>query len=234
MTTTMSVLVIEDDAQIQRYLRALLEGQGYRVFGAETGAQGISQAAMHQPELILLDLGLPDQDGLEVTRQLREWTTTPIIVISARGLEESKITALDLGADDYLTKPFGSGELLARLRVAWRHRQRVQAGSTGAEEPLLEVAALRLDLSKRSLTRDGEEIALTPTEYKLICLLMRHAGRVLTHRVILREVWGPGQSMHHHYVRVHMANLRRKIEHDPAQPHYILTETGVGYRMIEG
>jgi two-component system KDP operon response regulator KdpE len=222
-----TVLLVEDDPKMRAFLRALIEGNGYALVLAETGAQGITAAATHTPDVILLDLGLPDVDGLEVTARLREWTQTPIVVISARGLEGAKVKALDAGADDYLTKPFGSGELLARLRVALRHAARMQ-GEGGA---VFEVDALRVDLATRVVTLGGEPVSLTATEYKLLAYMARHAGRVLTHRQILVEVWGPAAASRAHYVRVHMANLRAKIEADTTQPRYLLTEVGVGYRL---
>jgi two-component system KDP operon response regulator KdpE len=184
--------------------------------------------ASHNPELILLDLGLPDCDGLDLTRRMREWTRVPIIVISARGREDDKVEALDAGADDYLTKPFGMGELLARMRVALRHARQAQ---TQDALQVIELGNLRIDLARREVLQDGHEIHLTPTEYKLLTLLARHAGKVLTHRQILKEVWGPAYGAQTHYVRVHMAELRKKIEGDPARPTLIITEPGVGYRM---
>ncbi|MCA9636728.1 MAG: response regulator [Myxococcales bacterium] len=222
------ILVIEDEVPMRRFLRALVAGHGLRVVEAASGEEGIALAASHAPDVILLDLGLPGVDGLEVTRRIREWSETPIIVISARGLEEDKVRALDLGADDYLTKPFGASELLARLRVALRH-----AGRRAAEgaDPRFVLGDLEVDLAARVVRVRGEEVHLTPIEYRLLALLVRHAGRVLTHRHFLREIWGPGASGQDHYVRVHMSQLRRKIEEDPAQPRYVITETGVGYRL---
>jgi two-component system KDP operon response regulator KdpE len=185
-------------------------------------------ATSHNPEVVLLDLGLPDRDGLDVTRELRGWSRVPIIVLSARGREEDKVDALDAGADDYLTKPFGVMELLARLRVALRHARQI---GEGAETPVIELDALRIDLARREVRIDGALVHLTPTEYRILALLAQHAGRVLTHRQILKEVWGPTYLEQHHYVRVHMAQLRRKIERDPARPKWIVTEPGVGYRL---
>ncbi|MEZ4382521.1 MAG: response regulator [Nannocystaceae bacterium] len=223
-----TVLVIEDEQPMRRFLRALVAGHGLRIIEASTGAEGISLAASHGPDVILLDLGLPDMDGLEVTARIREWTQTPIIVLSARGLEEDKVSALDLGADDYLTKPFGAAELLARLRVALRH---ARLHSSEPDDATFRVGELEVDLAARRVRIRGDEVHLTPLQYKLLAYLVRHAGRVLTHRQILKEVWGPGSTSQDHYVRVYMAQLRRKLEDDPAQPRYLLTETGVGYRL---
>jgi two-component system, OmpR family, KDP operon response regulator KdpE len=222
-----SILVIEDEAAMRRFLRVSLESSGYRWLEATSGREGLSLAAARNPELVLLDLGLPDQDGIDVTARLREWATMPIIVISARGQEEDKVRALDAGADDYLTKPFGVNELLARIRVALRHAR----GAGGPLAPVLEFGALKLDLDRREVFVDGKEVHLTPIEYKLLALLAKHAGKVLTHRQILKDVWGPNQSEHTHYVRVHMAELRKKIEANPARPVFLATEPGVGYRL---
>ncbi len=222
-----TILVIEDEAAMRRFLRVSLESSGYRWVEADSGREGLTQAAARNPDLVLLDLGLPDQDGIEVTARLREWAKMPIIVISARGQEEDKVRALDAGADDYLTKPFGVNELLARIRVALRHAH----GAAGPSSPVLEIGGLKLDLERREVFVDGREVHLTPIEYKLLVLLAKHAGKVLTHRQILKEVWGPNQSEHTHYVRVHMAELRKKIEANPARPVYLATEPGVGYRL---
>jgi two-component system, OmpR family, KDP operon response regulator KdpE len=219
------VLVVEDEAQVRRFLRAALSSRGYRVVEATTMREGEQLATSHNPDVYLLDLGLPDGDGVDLARRLREWTKAPIVVLSARGREEDKVNALDAGADDYLTKPFGVNELLARLRVALRHAQ------PGAAEPsVIEAGPLRIDLARREVTVDGREVRLTPTEYRLLALLGRHAGKVLTHRQILREVWGPNAT-EAHYVRVQMAELRKKIESDPARPRLLVTEPGVGYRL---
>ena len=221
------VLVVEDEAQMRRFLRAALGANGFRIVEAETAAQALALAPSHNPEMILLDLGLPDGDGLDVTRRLREWSTAPIIVLSARGREEDKVTALDAGADDYLTKPFGTGELLARMRVALRH-----AANAGPAAPqVIEAGRIKIDLTARLVTLDGDEVHLTPTEYKVLSLLARHAGKVLTHRQILRDVWGPGAVEQTHYVRVQMAELRKKLERDGARPAVLITEPGVGYRL---
>ncbi len=222
------ILLIEDEPPIRRFLRASLPTQGYHLEEATTGEEGLLQAAMRRPDVIILDLGLPDIDGLEVTKRLREWTATPIIVLSARGREDDKIAALDAGADDYLTKPFGLGELLARLRVALRHAARAP-GEEG--EPVFRVGDLRVDLVRRQVWVAEEEVHLTPNEYKLLTTLVQHAGKVLTHRQLLREVWGPGYAEENHYLRVYMGQLRHKLEKEPARPRYLLTEPGVGYRL---
>ena len=221
------VLVIEDEPQMLRFLRPALEGHGYRMIEATTGRDGITQASTRSPDVVLLDLGLPDVDGLEVTGRIREWSRVPIVVISARGREEDKVAALDAGADDYVTKPFGVRELLARLRVALRHTTQVD----GAESSRLEFGPLAIDLEKRRVTRDGETIHLTPIEYRLLVELARNPGKVLTHSHLLRQVWGPGYVQQSHYLRVYMAQLRHKIEKDPARPALLVTETGVGYRL---
>ena len=224
------VLIVEDEAQMRRFLRATLGAHGYRLLEAETAAEAHLLATSHNPALVLLDLGLPDAEGIDVTRKLREWATMPIIVISARGREGDKVEALDAGADDYLTKPFGVGELLARMRVALRHAES-RAGAPALQT--IELGALRIDFTRREVTSAGKEVHLTPTEYKLLALLAHNAGRVLTHRQILEHVWGPNHSQHTHYVRVHMAELRRKVEPDPTRPKLLLTEPGVGYRLSD-
>lgn len=221
------VLLIEDEPQVRRFLRALLQGNGYRLIEAETGTQGITYAAQHTPDLVVLDLGLPDMDGIEVTRRLREWSNLPILVLSARGKEGDKVTALDAGADDYLTKPFGAEELLARLRVALRHAARRDIPPSSA----FSFGDVEVDLAKRSVMRAGAEVHLTPNEYKLLVELVRHAGMVLTHRQLLKDVWGPNSVQHTHYLRVYMAQLRHKLEADAARPRFLLTEPGVGYRL---
>jgi two-component system KDP operon response regulator KdpE len=223
-----TVLVIEDELQMRRFLRSALEGHGYRVIEVGTAREGLAQAAGRNPEIILLDLGLPDVDGLDVTRRLREWTATPIVVLSARGLEQDKIRALDAGADDYLTKPFGVGELLARIRVALRH-----AATPPGElaDPVFTQGELTVDLARRQVFLGASEVHLTPTEYKLLTLLVRHAGKVITQRQALKEVWGPNYANQTHYLRVYMAQLRHKLERDPARPRLLLTEPGVGYRL---
>jgi two-component system KDP operon response regulator KdpE len=221
------ILLIEDEPQMRRFLRAALGGHDYRLVEAATAKEGLSQAAGRNPDLILLDLGLPDADGLQVTRQLREWSRTPIIVLSARGREQDKVAALDLGADDYLTKPFGLEELLARMRVALRH-----ALSRGEPtEPVIEAGDLKVDLAQRQVFRAGQEVHLTPTEYKLLVALVRHAGKLRTHRQLLQEVWGNNFMTQTHYLRIYMMQLRQKIEPDPTRPRLLLTEPGVGYRF---
>ena len=222
------VLIVEDEPQMRRFLRTSLAAHGFRLVEATTVREGLAAAASHLPELILLDLGLPDGDGLDVTRRIREWSRVPIVVLSARGREDDKVSALDAGADDYLTKPFGLPELLARMRVALRH-SREAAGS--GSPPVLEFGELKIDLARREVTRAGHPVHLTPTEYRLLALLAQHAGKVLTHRQILHEVWGPHAANQAHYVRVHMAELRKKIEADPTRPRLIATEPGVGYRL---
>jgi two-component system KDP operon response regulator KdpE len=222
------VLLVEDEAPLRRFLRATLTARGFRLVEAETAAAAEIAATSQPPDLILLDLGLPDGDGIDVTRRLREWTQVPILVISARGREADKVLALDAGADDYVTKPFGVDELLARMRVALRHASRA-AGD--AAEPVLTIGALRIDFARRDVSLEGRVLKLTPIEWKLLVLLARNAGKVITHRQILREVWGPGAGHQTHTVRVHMASLRKKLEADPAQPRLLLTEPGVGYRL---
>ena len=222
------VLVVDDEPQVLRFLRASLGAHGYRLVEATTGEQALVEAATRAPELVLLDLGLPDLDGVEVARRLREWSRVPIVVLSARGQENDKILALDAGADDYLTKPFGTGELLARMRVALRHADRVAAG---LGDSAVETGDLRVDLAARRVLVKGVEVRLTRTEFNLLAALAKHAGKVLTHRQLLQEVWGPGATGQSHYLRVYMGQLRHKIEEDAARPRYLLTETGVGYRL---
>lgn len=222
------ILVVEDEPQMLRFLRASLKSHGFRLVETTTAADAVAVATTHTPELILLDLGLPDLDGIELTRRLREWTRVPIIVISARGREEDKVQALDAGADDYLTKPFGVNELLARMRVALRHAE--QAG-LAADSGVLDFGLLMLDLKHRRVMVQGREVHLTPIEYKLLVLLAHNAGKVLTHGHILKEVWGPAFAGQTHYVRVRMAELRKKIEPNPARPKLLMTEPGVGYRL---
>jgi two-component system, OmpR family, KDP operon response regulator KdpE len=222
-----SVLLIEDEAAIRKFLRAALEGQGYAIVETATGQDGITQAATCVPDLVLLDLGLPDTDGFEILRRIREWSALPVIVLTARGQDGDKVRALDAGADDYVTKPFSMPELLARMRVALRHRARAGA----ADDPVIEIGRLRIDLAGRRVTLGDDEIQLTPIEFRLLGALARHVGRVLTHDALLREVWGPAAVGQHHYLRVYMAQLRRKIERDPARPCYLMTELGVGYRL---
>jgi two-component system KDP operon response regulator KdpE len=222
-----SVVLIEDEPQIRRFLRATLGGQGYRLYEVGTGADALVEVAQRQPDVVIIDLGLPDMDGLDVIRRLREWSAVPIIVLSARGQERDKVGALDAGADDYVAKPFSAGELLARLRVALRHA----AGAAHEDSAAFTVGALQVDLLRRHVTVAGVEARLTPTEYKLLSTLVRHAGKVVTHQQLLRDVWGPSHDGQAHYVRVYMAHLRHKLESEPARPRYLLTEPGVGYRL---
>jgi len=222
-----TILLIEDEPPMRRFLSAALGATEYDLIEAVTAREGLAQAAGRTPDVVLLDLGLPDLDGLAVTRELRSWSDIPIIVISARGQESDKVAALDAGADDYLTKPFAVGELLAPILVALRNRQRRGAG----DDPVFVVGELKVDQAKRRVTVGSDEIKLTPTEYKVLQSLVRHAGRVLTHRQLLKEVWGAHTDEQTHNLRVHVAQLRRKIEADSARPRYILTETGVGYRL---
>jgi two-component system KDP operon response regulator KdpE len=223
------ILLIEDEQPIRRFLRASLAAHGYDLTESETAEAGVRQAASQQPDLVVLDRGLPDLDGIEVIRQLREWSAVPVIVLSARGQEKDKVAALDAGADDYLTKPFGVGELLARIRVALRHGAR-RDGEPG--EAVFEAHNLRVDLARRLVSVGGTDVHLTPIEYRLLALLVKHAGKVLTHRQLLKEVWGPQSTQETHYLRVYMGHLRHKIEADPARPHILLTEPGVGYRLV--
>jgi len=224
------ILVVEDEPQMRRFLRTALTAQGFRVVEAETAKEGLVGATTQSPEVILLDLGLPDGDGIDLARQVREWSRVPIIVISARGREDDKVAALDAGADDYLTKPFSTGELLARIRVALRHAARLADNSP---QPVFLLGELRIDLAARHVYVADREVHLTPIEYKLLTVLARHAGKVLTHQQLLREVWGPHHTQDTHYLRVHLAQLRRKIEPKASQPRYLLTETGVGYRLAD-
>jgi two-component system KDP operon response regulator KdpE len=221
-----NVLVIDDELQIRRLLRVCLEANGYRVLEASTGSEGITQAAQYHPDIVLLDLGLPDLDGVTVLKRLREWSQVPVVVLSVRDREEDKVAALDHGADDYVTKPFSTGELLARLRVAQRH------ATPTDEVPLFRSGDLEVDLIARTVKRGGREVKLTATEYSLLRLLVRHAGKVLTHRQILQEVWGPRYLEQTHYLRVYIAHLREKLELDPSKPRLIGTEPGIGYRLL--
>jgi two-component system KDP operon response regulator KdpE len=228
MPDAAKILLIEDEAEIRHFLRVSLVGHDFRLVEAETGKQGVLNAATEQPDLIVLDLGLPDIDGMEVIRQVREWSQIPIVILSARGREQEKVEALDAGADDYLTKPFSVGELLARIRVALRHS--AQAGrEPGVPEFVL--GSLRVDLARRQVWVAEQEIHLTPIEYRLLTTLIKYAGKVVTHRQLLKEVWGPDSVRETHYLRVYMAQLRRKLEPAPAQPQFLLTEPGVGYRL---
>lgn len=221
-----TVLVIDDEIQIRRLLKIGLEGSGYRVFEAATGQAGLSEAAQRRPDVVVLDLGLPDMDGVAVLKRLREWSNVPVVVLSVRDREEDKIAALDSGADDFLTKPFGTGELLARLRVAQRHAQ------PAADAAVFKAAQLEVDLVSRTVKVNGKQVKFTATEYALLQLFVRHAGKVLTHRQILKEVWGPTYVEQTHYLRVYMTHLREKIETHPAEPELFITEAGVGYRLM--
>lgn len=224
------ILIIEDDSQIRRFLRATLTAEDYRLHEALTASEGLAQAAARQPDLILLDLGLPDRDGLEVIREVRARGKTPILVLSARGQEKDKIEALDSGADDFISKPFGVGELLARIRAALRRAAAVTSNGPGTA---FRVGALEVDLEKRRVTVGGAEVHLTPVEYRLLQTLVRYAGKVVTQRQLLGEVWGPNHTEQAQYLRVYMAQLRRKLEAEPARPRYLLTEPGVGYRLLD-
>lgn len=226
MPSGTKVLLIEDELPIRRFLKASLGSEGYQLIEASTGAEGIKLATAQPPDLVILDLGLPDQDGQAVLRQLRQWMTVPIIVLSARDQERQKIEALDGGADDYVTKPFGMGELLARMRTALRHSNKVEP-----EPPVFVAGDLKVDFASRLVFRVDNQVHLTPLEYKLLITLIKNAGKVLTHRFLLREVWGPQDSQENHYLRVFVASLRRKLEEDPARPRFILTEQGIGYRF---
>lgn len=223
----MTALVIDDEAQIRRLLRVSLEANGYRVIEAATGKDGITEAAQWQPDIVLLDLGLPDMDGVSVLKRLREWSRVPVVVLSVRDREEDKIAALDNGADDYVTKPFSTGELLARLRVAQRHAQPTE------DTVVFRSGDLEVDLTARVVRRKNTGVKLTATEYSLLRFFVQHAGKVLTHRQLLREVWGPNYIEQTHYLRVYMAHLREKLEANPAQPELFITEPGVGYRLVE-
>ena len=221
-----SILVIDDEMQIRRLLEITLESNGFKVESAESARDGLRIAANHPPDLVILDLGLPDENGHQVLKKLREWYTNPVIILSVQSNEEDIVTALDNGADDYLVKPFRTGELLARIRSALRSR------ASEENDPIVDAGELRIDLGARTVKKNNETIRLTATEYKLICLLARHEGKVLTHQYLLREVWGPGYINQSQYLRVFIAQLRKKIETDPNHPEFILTESGVGYRFI--
>jgi two-component system, OmpR family, KDP operon response regulator KdpE len=221
-------LIVEDEPQIRRFVRTALESEGWTVHETGTMKQGLIDAGTRKPDLVILDLGLPDGDGVTYIRELRGWSSLPVIVLSARMGEADKIEALDAGADDYLTKPFGVGELLARVRATLRRRHH----PVGAASPVFRFGAVEVDTEARTVTRGGAAVHLTPVEFRLLSLLIANAGKVLTHRHILREVWGPSGVEHHHYVRVYMGHLRHKLEDDPAQPRHLLTETAVGYRLV--
>jgi two-component system KDP operon response regulator KdpE len=222
-----NILLIEDEPQIRRFVRTALQAEGFQVFEAEHGQRGLIDAATRAPDLMIVDLGLPDMDGLQVIQDLRTWSAMPIIVLSARSDEKDKIEALDAGADDYLTKPFSVGELLARVRAHLRRRETGNSASS-----VFSFGDVVVDLVKRTVERNGEAVHLTSTEYRLLTVLIRHAGRILTHGQLLRDVWGPNHNEHSHYVRIYMANLRQKLEKDPTQPEHLLTEIGMGYRLM--
>jgi len=222
------IVVIEDDPAIRLFLRTGLSAHGFNVFEADRGRQGIIEAGVRKPDLIILDLGLPDMDGVDVIKAIREWSAMPIIILSARSTEQHKIDALDAGADDYLTKPFGLGELLARIRVALRHSI---SGPAQDQDGVFTTGALQVDLLKRQVTVGDSEVHLTPIQYRLLSVLIKNAGKVLTHQYLLKEVWGPSYKDNSHYLRIYMSQLRQKLETDPTQPQYLLTESGVGYRF---
>jgi two-component system, OmpR family, KDP operon response regulator KdpE len=222
------ILLIEDEPQMRRFLRVTLKSHGYRLLEASGGVEGLREASTRSPDVVLLDLGLPDLDGLEVVNRLRDWSQVPVIVLSAREQEQDKIRALDAGADDYLTKPFGAGELLARIRVALRH-QSGQLGEKG--EPVIVLDNLRIDLASRRVFLNEAEVHLTPIEFRLLAVLVKNAGKVVTHSHLLKEVWGPPHMNQTQYVRVYMAQLRHKLEADPTRPRFFLNEPGVGYRL---
>ncbi|WP_312319970.1 two-component system response regulator KdpE [Atlantibacter hermannii] len=222
-----NVLIIEDEKEIRRFLRTALEADGLRVYDAETLQRGLIDAATRKPDLVILDLGLPDGDGISFIHEFRQWSQAPIIVLSARSEEIDKITALDAGADDYLSKPFGIGELQARLRVALRRQSTRPEG-----DAVYTFSGIQVDIPARRITRDGEEIHLTPIEFRLLAFLLNHQGKVLTQRQLLNQVWGPNAVEHSHYLRIYMGHLRQKLETDPARPQHLLTETGIGYRFM--
>lgn len=226
-----NVVVVEDEKQIRRFVRSALEAEGCRVFEAESGKQGLVEAGTRKPDLIVLDLGLPDLDGVEFIRDLRGWSAVPILILSARSTENDKIVALDAGADDYLTKPFGVGELMARVRVALRRSQSAAAAGEPAQT-VFRFGAVEVDLAARRVLRGGQAVHLTPIEYRLLTHLIANAGKVLTHRQLLKAVWGPSHVEDNHYLRVYMGQLRQKLEDQPAQPRHLLTETAVGYRLM--
>ena len=224
--SSLRVLVVDDERPIRRFLHTALAGH-YTIFEAETGADALQMVALHRPDLVLLDLGLPDMDGLEVTRRLREWSLVPVIIISVHDREQDKVTALDAGADDYLCKPFSMGELMARMRAALRHYSKPE------NEPFYKTSGLTVNLATREVLVGGVRIALTPTEYDILRILITHAGKVLTHHQLIQSVWGDGSEADAHLLRVNISNLRKKIEQEPLRPRYILTEPGVGYRLRE-
>lgn len=230
---TLTAVVVEDEKQIRRFVRQALEAEGWHVYEAETLKQGLIEAGTRKPDLVIIDLGLPDGDGVDFIRDLRTWSSVPVIVLSARTSENEKVKALDAGADDYLTKPFGVSELLARVRASLRRQNANARGNQGASTDIFEFGDVKVDLSARVVTKANAEIHLTPIEYRLLGVLIINVGRVLTQRLLLREVWGPSHSESSHYLRVYMGHLRQKLEDDPAQPKHILTETAVGYRLVQ-
>jgi two-component system KDP operon response regulator KdpE len=229
-TQAPTILLVEDDPHIRRFVRNALETEGCRVADSDTLQQGLIEAGTRQPDMVILDLGLPDGDGRQFVRDLRTWSSMPILVLSARAAEEDKIDVLDAGADDYLTKPFSVGELLARVRAMLRRARK----GTDIEQPVCRFGAMEVDFVRRQVTRGGEAVHLTPIEYRLLCVLLAHAGKVMTHRQLLREVWGPAYVDSSHYLRIYVGHLRQKLEDDPAQPRHFLTEVGVGYRFQAG
>ncbi|GBG58157.1 DNA-binding response regulator [Sporomusaceae bacterium FL31] len=226
MNNAARILIIEDESQIRKLLKVSLSAHGYDLEEAVNGKDGVNRAATFKPDLLIIDLGLPDIDGKEVVKQIREWSETPIIILTARDQEQEKIEALDSGADDYITKPFGVGELLARMRVCLRH------AATAEQQPILACGSLVVDLQQRRVTVEGHEVKLTPTEYEIIKMMMQHAGKVITHKQLLKAVWGSAYQQDTHYIRVYIGQLRRKIEQNPTQPRYIITESGIGYRLM--
>ncbi|MBF0109128.1 MAG: two-component system response regulator KdpE [Magnetococcales bacterium] len=225
---TQKIVFIEDEPQIRRFVRSALESEGLDVMETETGKRGLIEIATRRPDLVIIDLGLPDLDGIEVIRDIRSWSHLPILILSARTQETEKVKALDAGADDYLTKPFGMPELLARVRALLRRSLR----AANSETPLVQLGEVTIDRTERRVARNGEPIHLTVIEYRLLSILLANPGRVLTHRILLKEVWGPGHTENIHYLRVYMSHLRQKLEQDPNRPRHLLTESGVGYRLV--
>ena len=228
------ILVVEDEKSIAHFISSVLSANGYEAMQARNGSEALSMISSHCPDLIILDLGLPDMDGLEILRQLRSWSSLPVVVVSARSHEKDKVTALDLGADDYLTKPFGTDELLARVRTAIRHTRTASGNDEIAQKGTYTVRELTIDYNKHQVLKNGRNVHLTLSEFRIVALLGKYAGKVLTYDFIIKELWGPGTKGNNQTLRVHMANIRRKIEKNPAEPRYIFTEIGVGYRMVEG
>jgi len=227
MSAELTVLLVEDEPHIRRVLQSVLASEGYRVFEAETGERGLVEASTRRPDLLVVDLGLPDMDGVEVVRAVRHWSELPILILSARAEEADKIAALDAGADDYLAKPFGVGELLARVRALVRRRTKGGEGT-----PVVSFGEVQVDLARRAVTRSGELVHLTNIEYRLLAVLVVNAGKVMTHRHLMRDVWGPGHAENSHYLRIYVSRLRQKLEPNPTEPAHLLTESGVGYRFV--